>query len=205
MPKPAVTEETAKNLVDLFRRECGAAPELRAIGKTMLEELPDGHVPKESDLIDEVRERAHAYYTGLWDDCSTIERLVLLQLAQEDLVNPHCGAVLRGLRRRGLVRATPDIRLMNESFRRFILRGPPPPEVLALEQSRDSTWSVMQRMLWPSLIILLVFVAFTQRQLMQGYEAVIPFLGGGLTALGKLIDLMKVAKVAPSGGGAQAA
>jgi hypothetical protein len=192
-------------LADLFRRECGADAVLREIAKKLADELPAGAAPTESQLAAVIGERAREHYASLWNECSPLEKLVVLQLAHEDLVNPHCGPVLRRLRQRGLVRATPDIRLMNETFRKFVLSVEPPKDVLALEQARDSAWSVMQRMLWPSILILMIFVAFTQRQLMQGYEAVIPFLAGGLTAIGKLFDLMKVARASPSSGGAQSA
>ena len=182
-------------LVKLFERECGADIVLRQIGREIVGHLPAGRMPTPAQLLEEVRRRAGPHYQQRWEECTDLEKLVLLQLAQEGVVNPHCDIVLRELMRRRLVRFEPEVRLMNESFRRFLLDLDPPATVVALEREGDSTWSAMRSVLWPALIVGVVFVAFTQRQIMQGYEAVIPLIGGGVTALSKLFDLVKVARV----------
>ncbi len=53
---------------------------------------------------------ADPYYQSLWDHCSSDEKLVLVQLEQEGVVNPKQIAAVRSLLRRGLVRMDPALR-----------------------------------------------------------------------------------------------
>jgi len=108
-------------------------------------------------------DQAQAHYRRLWKSCSTIEKLLLYRIAKEGLVSRSASSVLTSLVRRGLVR--PPCRLMNESFRRFVLTAERP-EVIATWEQRGgpSTWSKMKLPLGFALGGLTILFFATQRE-----------------------------------------
>lgn len=188
------------SLGGVFRRECGADAVLRAIGGKMARELKAGARPSPAQLVEEVQRRAASHYQSLWESCSPEEKLLLVQLAEEGVANPQWEQTLADLQRKRLVVQDPVHRLFNESFRRFVLTVPGRRQVLRGEQEGASTWSALRGVLWPGLLLLTVFLAFTQRHHLEGLETAVPFIGAGLTGLSKLYDFFKTARVETTGG-----
>jgi len=196
--RPVRPPVDSSELVRVFRRECGGDPVLRSIGAELVRTWPeDASSVTPKMIVEEVLVRAHDYYLRLWAPRSKFEKLAMLQLAQEGVVNPHCEEALRVLVAKGLVKQDPNFLLMNESFRLFLLRVPNRADVLAVEQEGENLWSSLRGTVWVGLIVLTAFVAMTQQQVLQGFEAALPLVGGGLTAAGKLYDLMKTAWASP--------
>jgi hypothetical protein len=69
-----------------------------------------------------VRVHAEPYYQLLWTSCSRSEKLVLIQLAQEGLINPKSRDTLNELVAKGMITPGPAPRLFNLTFRDFLQR-----------------------------------------------------------------------------------
>jgi hypothetical protein len=135
---------------------------------------------------------AQAHYRRLWTSCSSEEKVLLYHIAREGLVSRRATPVLFPLFRRGLVQ--PPCRLMNESFRQFVI-GAEPVEVFAKWQERGevSWWARMRMPLVVALSALAAFFFATQREALNqslGFLAAIAAVGPALitvtSSLGKL-------------------
>jgi hypothetical protein len=145
-------------------------------------------------VLDEIGERAEEYYGALWNTCSTNEQLVLMQLAQTGLVNGKTRKDLRRLLARGLIRRDPQVRLMNETFRRFVLAQAAESGLAAqLEHdlARDA-WSRFRVPIFASVGVVLLFFFTTQRQtfdstiaMISGLAATLPLILKTLSGLGE--------------------
>ena len=83
----------------------------------------DGLTHRLEDLekvYETLAEMTRAHYRALWSHLTDDEQLLLVQLSKEGYVNPNGWRLINGLLRRGVVRYTPAVRLMNESFRQFV-------------------------------------------------------------------------------------
>ena len=99
--------------------------------------VPSARTPLDaSQLLVEADERLDRYYQRIWTACSPEEQLVLLQIAEEGLCNLKSSRVVRRLIARGLVTRRRNIRLVSETFRRFVLSDAVRPDAVALEGSR---------------------------------------------------------------------
>jgi hypothetical protein len=134
-------------------------------------------------------DQAQAHYRRLWKSCSTVEKLLLYRIAKEGLVSRSATNVLTSLVRRGLVRQ--PCRLMNESFRRFVLSAERP-EVIAKWEQRGgpSTWSKMKAPLGFALGGLTILFFATQREALNQtvgiLAALATFVPGLVSAIGDL-------------------
>jgi hypothetical protein len=108
----------------LILTECEIAPELLAIAENLVHRLPPGTALSAEDVLEEIGSGARYFYEGLWNGCSTSERVVLRQLAEEGLVNPNNQAAVSRMLNAGLVQHGQTFRMMNESFRRRTVRRP---------------------------------------------------------------------------------
>jgi hypothetical protein len=131
-------------------------------------------------VLDEIGERAEEYYTALWNPCSASEKLVLMQIAQTGLVNGKARKDVRRLLARGLLRRDPQLRLMNETFRRFVsVQATTSSLARQLEADLGSdAWSRFRVPFFAAVIVVLLFFFGTQRELFDSTFAVV----GGLTA-----------------------
>lgn len=131
-------------------------------------------------VLDEIGERAEEYYTALWNPCSASEKLVLMQVAQTGLVNGKARKDVRRLLARGLLRRDPQLRLMNETFRRFV-SVQASTSSLARQFEEDlgkDAWSRFRVPFFAAVMVVLLFFFGTQRELFDSTFAVV----GGLTA-----------------------
>ena len=152
-------------------------------GDPYLETLIDGLesvATGRDQVLDEIGERAAEYYTALWDSCSISEKLVLLQVAQTGLANGKERAGVRRLLARGLLRRDPQLRLMNETFCRFVRRQCTTSSLARqLEANLASdAWGRFRVPFFAAVMVVLLFFFGTQRELFDSTFAVV----GGLTA-----------------------
>lgn len=75
----------------------------------------------EEDMIMKIQQLAHYYYSKLLDSCTKEEKLVLYDIARDMLVNSGNQPVIKKLLKKNLLVYDGTFRLMNESFRNFIL------------------------------------------------------------------------------------
>jgi hypothetical protein len=185
-------------IVALVKQECDHTSHLRKLGEAMLDRYGSGPAPSTGELVEELLDRADAYYRLLWSTCTNQERLVLFQLARDGWANPKNARAIQQLERRRLVRRSPGLRIMNESFCRFIQTAHLPGEVAQWEEEvRNSTWSALKLGFTTAALAGGAWLLYTQQEIFQvglGYVAAIG------TASGTVITLVRNVSRAKPGG-----
>ncbi len=129
---------------------------------------------------------ARSYYKEIWQSLNIDEQLALFHLAKDRFIHfEHPG--LEPLIRKGLLRFGPDLRLLNASFREFVLIVGERDELREREAQQDhSLWGKLK---WPMALgfgTILLFLLVTQEELRAAIPAVIalaPVLFRGLPEL----------------------
>lgn len=190
------SERKARNrLVEVFERECGANSRLQKIGREIVQQLDCSRLT-EDQLIHEVAVRAYPFYKILWDACDGPERLVLIHLAEDGMVNSRNAPVVQQLLRKRLIVQRPVVQLMNESFRRFIA-ATYRPEDLA-EEGTPGGWNSVKGPLLLALIVGVGFLFTTQRDLINTTITVLTTIAALIPAMAKFLGMFSLQK---SGGG----
>jgi hypothetical protein len=141
----------------------------------------------DDQILEELEERVVAIYCSLWLSCDEDERIVLEHVALYGLVSAASRRVVRRLLARGLLRKDPALRLMNRSFRRFVLETERRQEVVALErQAGPSLWDQLRVPIGMAAIIAAAFLAATQR---EAFNATLTMAAGVTTAVPTLVKL----------------
>ena len=123
-----------------------------------------------SELLDEIDERAEALYGKLWKSCSDTEKLELRHIAQFGFANPGHSRAVRQLIMKRLLRKDPDLRLMNRTFRRFVVSPQTTGHVAQRDVARiesgleASGWDQIRGPLVIAVLGLAAFLYFTQRE-----------------------------------------
>lgn len=177
--------DTRRAIERTLERETEADPYLR----TLLAGLSK-YASGRDQLLDEISERAEEYYNALWRTCVTNEQLVLMQVAQTGLVNGKTRKDVRRLLARGLLRRDPQLRLMNETFRRFVLAQCATSALaLQLEQNlAGDAWNRFRVPFFAAIAVVLLFFFMTQRQTFDSTFAVIGGLAASLPAFLKTLS-----------------
>jgi len=177
---------------DAFVRGICASIEGRLVSQTGAESPSEGSVRLSPEqVLDEVAERTDSWYRKVWQTCSPDEQLVLAEIAAEGFVNYKSRRTVRRLLARRLIAKDPSFRLMNETFRRFVLSATCRADVLAIEGTSDpSSWD---RMRIPFFLVLLGAVGFfmlTQRELFDATLATLTTLTMAIPVLVRLVAMM---------------
>ncbi len=142
----------------------------------------------EDGVLDQVRECADPYYRALWAGLEKDEKLIVAQLAENVVVNPESRRAVRRLLARGVLMRTPELRLMNQSFARFVQEEVPPAVIRAWENALPS--SHWQRLRFPIILALAIVAAFlfaTQRETFDTMLAIVTGVGLASTAVFRLV------------------
>ena len=172
--------------------ECRYSDTLRRIAADLIQrkELAryDWH-----EIVRLILDAAEPYYRSIWDLCSRDEKLVLIQLAEEGLVNPKRIELVRRLARRRLVHIDPRFRLINDSFRMFI-RSAEPPERVAEWESVATThaWRRVGVPLYTLGAVVIAILLYTEQSL---FTSVLAIATGTVGALGSLRSLYAQARL----------
>ena len=128
------------------------------------------------ELRHAVRVRAESAYQLLWASCTRSEKLVLIQLAQERLVNPKNRDTLEELVAKGLILPGPAPSIFNLTFRDF-LRGIERTNVVQSWERMEGNglWVVSGRLVASVLMIGGLFYLVTQGVSVQ---SVLPLISG---------------------------
>jgi hypothetical protein len=155
-------------------------------------------LPKNSEfcgdqLIDLVSHEADKYYHSLWMSLSQEQQLALVQLAEEGLVNPRNRDVVRESMEKRLIIRERHFKIMNESFRRFVMSATPPETIKEWEaEGGRMHWGVARIVL---LSVLLIVLFLTQQEWLAyatGFAAAVP-------ALLQILGLFKRSTPPPGG------
>gem|GEM_PF-1969666 len=184
---------SVEKLKTLLACEIDGRPALQRIG-TELESEIDNHrfIGDRVQLLDEIRERADAYYNALWSTCSLDEHLLLFHLARFGFLNGRNRRMVRRLLARGLVVRTPHLHLFNDSFRAYVIANSSRQEVASLERA-DAAESAWGRIRGPVLTVVVIGAAVffsTQKDLMNTTSAMVTGIAAGLPALAKLVGTL---------------
>ncbi|MBI1928810.1 cache domain-containing protein [Candidatus Poribacteria bacterium] len=126
-----------------------------------------------------------------WATCSTDEKLALFDLAQDGFINSKNPGFRQLLRKRLIVRA-PGLRLINESFRRFVISAGRAEDIAARErEGAGSRWNTLKGPLLIGLIGGALFLFISQRELLNITTAFISAIAAGMMALLKLLDVFQ--------------
>lgn len=143
-------------------------------------------------------QEASRCHHALWEACLPLEQLTLLQVARTGLVNSE-RLELRTLLARGLLQRDPELRLVNESFRRFVLAkgspDTPPPEET---DGSMANWQNTKGALWVLLTGVAAFLFLTQREV---WNILIGVATAFMAGLNSLTQASKVFKGDKKGGG----
>jgi hypothetical protein len=138
-----------------------------------------------------IGDRAVFYYRAVWHSCSRSERLALRQLAEEGVVNPRNRPVLASLMRDGLILRQPTFRIINETFRQFIVEAVSPDTVAAWEREGvPVSWGIIKATLLTVALGLGAMLVLTQEQLLDAWIGYVPtFAAAVSTAVPAVIRL----------------
>lgn len=173
--------------------ECANIHPLIDIGARLLRRT-DLESYRWDEIVGFVLDAAEPFYRSTWELCSREERLVLIQLAQEGLVNPRRVELVRRLARRGLVLFDPRLRLMNESFQRFVRTVEAPERIAEWERTTEGmSWSRLGTPLYALAAVIIAILLFTEQAM---FTSVLAIATGAATTLGSLRNLYAAAKPA---------
>ncbi|MEK6303783.1 MAG: cache domain-containing protein [Acidobacteriota bacterium] len=137
----------------------------------------------EETLILEVGDQAENYYRALWSACSREERMTLCRVARDGL-NSRLDPDLRPLMQKNFIVRDPALRLMDEGFRRFVLRTAAEEGVFTFLAEIESHWEKLRAPLLLVLLGVIAFLFFTQKELFDSTISLVSAItGGGLTLL----------------------
>jgi hypothetical protein len=141
-------------------------------------------------ILDEIEERTSSFYARVWSTCSSDEKLVLGHVAQQGLANAASRRVVRRLLVRGLLFKDPSLRLMNETFKRFVLSTPCRAEVASVEGEADpSTWDRLRLPLALGAASAGAFLFVTQREV---FDSTLTTVAGVTAAVPTVIRLAQL-------------
>jgi hypothetical protein len=183
--------------IRVLMQEC-RRPALERIGLNLMRTLPSNGLST-NDLIGRLREEADTYYEALWTVLGDRERLVVAQLASGAVVNPSMKGAVARLLGRGILERGPELRVMNESFERFVRDRAPDSVIRQWELAGfSSTWELIRAPLVLGWVALALFLFWTQRDLLGSTIAFLTTAGAGLATFARMVDLSR-ASVARSG------
>jgi len=163
--------------------ECAGDRYLESLGKKLFVRKESEKLTRE-EIIDQIGFLAEPYYRRVWSLCSTDEKMVIYTTAQDGFANWQHETLLRRIMRRGLMHASGDLRLMNESFRRFAITAELPETFQRWEaQVGKSLWSRMSRPLNLALALLAAFLLVTQQEIFAQTIAAVTALTAGTPAI----------------------
>ncbi|HKS10156.1 MAG TPA: cache domain-containing protein [Pyrinomonadaceae bacterium] len=198
LAQPGANKEAIESAFKLIGNECSPRAYLQKVGRTI---AGQSCLDKASAaaLCKQIMTNARPYYSSLWNACTGEEKLTLTRLAQHGLLSPK-DPDSDELIRRGLIVRDPALRIMNESFRLFILSMGTDEAIerCEAEAKSSSNWEALKVPLTIGLLSVAAFLLLTQREL---YNSALPFITGlaaGLPSFLKLVSLFQ------SGSGAKA-
>jgi hypothetical protein len=157
--------------------ECALTPPLRALAQDVAARLAGDRTLTREDVLREIGDAAEPYYRALWSACSTEQKLALRQLAEEDVVNPRNHAVILSLVRSGLVVRTAVFRILNDTFKQFVLQAVPADTIAAWERQGIKTpWGSIRTALVTCAVAVGGFLILTEQQLVGTWIGVVPAL-----------------------------
>jgi len=142
-------------------------------------------------ILDEIDDRASAYYRRLWASCSDDEKVVLGHVAMDGLTNAASRRVVRRLLVRRLLTKDPDLRLMNRTFQNFILSPEIMRQVAQLEGvAEPSTWDRLRLPFALTAASAAAFLFTTQREMFNQTVTVVTAVAAAIPTVFRAVSVM---------------
>jgi len=187
----AVNDDERKAL-RLIARECWPTLQLRDLGRRLALNPELGIFSRPWRVVAQVKDLADSYYRRLWTQSNVDERMILLTIAEDGFVNWQTRDTLGHLLTRGLVLATPNFRLMNESFRRFVVAAEPREVFERWEaEAGESVWSRLKAPVAICVVVAAAFFFVTQREVLDQTLAFVAALAAGAPALMNIFSVRR--------------
>lgn len=172
--------------------EAGSDPFVRRVCLDIAESplFTQGPITR-TQILDEIAERASGFYRQIWASCSDDEKVVLVHIAQDGLANASSRRVVRRLLARRLLRKDPRVRVMNTTFRWFLLSSARRSEVMGLEGVSDpGTWNRLRVPLTVGVAVTAVFLFVTQKELFDATVTVATTMTVALPVLLRTVGIV---------------
>lgn len=184
---------------DVVQQECRWSRPLQEIGRRLLLQ-PELATLESDELLERIGQEAADHYRALWNALAVDERHVLAQIACGCLVNRGLKRPLDHLLAWGLlVREPSTFRVMNESFRRFVVGRHDPVALLRWEEEGSvGFWRQVRVPFFAVLLAAGLFLLVTQRHL---FNLAIAAASAGAAALPGLVKLLGWVRTARQAGG----
>jgi len=137
----------------------------------------------EENVILKIQSLAQSHYHTLWSTCSSREKLLIYDLAEDDFINVKNAQNVSGLLKKGLLKSENGrLKIMNRSFKNFVLTTIDRDDALQkeLSQVNKGTWSGFRT---PLILILVGMAAFIFIAERGSFNTIITLLGSFATAL----------------------
>jgi hypothetical protein len=180
----------SKSSVAFIDSECSALEYIKPLKthifpdiETIIDKNIGDHV-----IRDIIFEHAIPVYDFIWRTSKKEEKLVLIQLAHEGLLNFKNREIIRQLLKRKLIKLSP-LRLFNVTFNDYVVSADDMESILKWETTRgDSKWANVRKPLLFLLTGIIVFLVISQPNVLDTWLALIPAITGIIPLLLRLFD-----------------
>jgi hypothetical protein len=192
-----MSQETRDRVVELAGQvyeECAPLPSLQDLCSDIIARLPHEDLDW-NGIRRQIFDRAELYYLEIWHNCSDGERLTLVHLAQDRLLSPNDPDLAPLLRKRLIVFA-PDLQLINETFKLFLLSRSAAYNLQVKETQAQSTsqWEAFKIPLFVGVTAVIVFLVFTQKDLYNSSWTLMTAMTTGIPVVFKVISLFQTSR-----------
>ena len=141
---------------------------------------------KHGQIVEFFCSHAGAIYRHKWSQCTRDERILLFQLANGATLNPNSIETLEQLLRRGYIYRDSGWFIVNESFKRFVLRAESEETFANWMSDADvSAWQYVRVPVLVTIIVLAVMIVVSTGQSLQS------FIAAATASLGLLPSIMR--------------
>jgi hypothetical protein len=180
-------------LCNTIIEQCKHTAFLQRVGRGIIENfdsLQEEFLNKDL-LDDEILQRAEAYYQSIWSVCSMEEKITLYHLARNGFVTPKDSETVRLLMRKGLIRKDPRFTLLNDSFKKFVLKYESTTELEEWKKQQPKSWSNVRTPIITVLIVVALFIFVTQRDTFNEGVAWISAFVAAIPALLRFLSIFR--------------
>jgi len=137
-------------------------------------------------IVLKVQELATGYYEKVWESCTSDEKLLLMDISDNHLLNDKNKKVVETLINKGLLKKDISVEMINKSFRNFVSAKSLRDDVKEYQEARKKgNWANYRA---PILLILfaVAFFLVLQENILSSITSILPVVLGIITVITKL-------------------
>jgi hypothetical protein len=178
-----------KEIPSYLDKECNNGMFLQGLKESLAHTVKHDSGLAKEEVILKIQSLAHTYYLAIWSMLTKEEQYIVYDLAQDGLVNPKNIETITLLLNKGIVIYDGTLKLMNQSFRNFVLSTVKQEDALRVEGNNHSgAWS---RYKAPIILILgsvSIFIFVTQQDSFSNVLAYATTVTAGLPLILKMVN-----------------